>query len=52
MVDLEEVDDLLFKYDYVAIYYVFFMKCVFLLRDINDVYKMGDGDRVFSNLKF
>ena len=30
----------------------FFMKCALLLRDTNDAYKMGDGDRVTVNAKY
>lgn len=28
------------------------MKVVFILRDIFDVYKMGDGNWIFLNVKF
>lgn len=52
MADLEEADDSSSKYDHVAIYHASFMKCALLLRDTNDAYKMGDGDRVLSNSKF
>lgn len=52
MADLEEPDDSSSKFDNVAIYHASFMKCALLLRDTNDAYKMGDGDRVLSNSKF
>jgi hypothetical protein len=32
--------------DHIALYRASFMKCALLLRDTNDAYKMGDGDRV------
>lgn len=38
--------------DHVAIYRASFMKCALLLRDTNDAYKMGDGNRVTTNAKF
>ncbi|KAK3084067.1 hypothetical protein FSP39_007625 [Pinctada imbricata] len=38
--------------DRVAIYHSSLMKCVLLLRDTNDAYKMGDGDRIMMNAKF
>lgn len=38
--------------DHVAIYRASFMKCALLLRDKNDAYKMGDGNRVTTNAKF
>jgi hypothetical protein len=38
--------------DHIALYRAFFMKCALLLRDTNDAYKMGDGDRVTVNAKF
>lgn len=52
MADLEEPDDSSSKFDHVAINHASFMKCALLLRDTNDAYKMGDGDRVLSNSKF
>jgi hypothetical protein len=38
--------------DHIALYRASFMKCALLLRDTNDAYKMGDGDRVTVNAKF
>lgn len=38
--------------DHVAIYRASFRKCALLLRDTNDAYKMGDGNRVTTNAKF
>ncbi|KAK3099437.1 hypothetical protein FSP39_004353 [Pinctada imbricata] len=38
--------------DRVAIYHSSLMKCALLLRDTNDAYKMGDGDRIMMNAKF
>ncbi|VDI74704.1 Hypothetical predicted protein [Mytilus galloprovincialis] len=40
------------KNDHIALYRASFMKCSLLLRDTNDVYKMGDGDRILLNAKF
>lgn len=50
---MEEVINSLFKKDYIVLYWVLFMKCLLFLWDINDdVYKMGDGERILRNLKF
>jgi len=38
--------------DHIALYRASFMKCSLLLRDTNDAYKMGDGDRILLNAKF
>ena len=38
--------------DHIALYRASLMKCALLLRDTNDAYKMGDGDRVTVNAKF
>jgi len=40
------------KYDHIALYRASFMKCALLLRDTNDAFKMGDGDRILNNAKF
>lgn len=40
------------EYDHIALYRASFMKCALLLRDTNDAYKMGDGDRILCNAKF
>lgn len=52
LANLEECEQDDTKVDYVAIYHASFMKCALLLRDINDAYKMGDGDRVLNTAKF
>ena len=39
------------KTDHVGIYCSSFMKCALLLRDTNDAYQMGDGDRILRNSK-
>ena len=38
--------------DNIALYRASFMKCALLLRDTNDAYNMGDGDRIMDNSKF
>ncbi|KAK3097714.1 hypothetical protein FSP39_012382 [Pinctada imbricata] len=38
--------------DHIATYRAAFMTCAFLLRDTNDAYKMGDGNRITVNAKF
>ncbi|KAK3085817.1 hypothetical protein FSP39_009098 [Pinctada imbricata] len=38
--------------DRVALYHSSLMKCALLVRDTNDAYKMGDGDRIMMNSKF
>lgn len=38
--------------DHIALYRASFLKCSLLLRDIEDSYKMGDGDRVAETAKF
>ncbi|XP_033745062.1 uncharacterized protein LOC117330719 [Pecten maximus] len=38
--------------DHIALYRASFMKCALLLRDIEDAYKMGDGDRITETAKF
>ena len=38
--------------DHIALYRASFMKCTLLLRDTNDAYKMGNGNRVKGNAKF
>ena len=40
------------NYDGVFNYASAFMKVALLYRDITDAYKMGDGDRVFRDIKF
>ena len=40
------------KQDRIAIYRSSFMKCALILRDTNDAYKLGDGDRILRNSKF
>lgn len=40
------------KVDHVAVWRVSFMKHSFLLRDTEDAYHYGDGDRIFRNAKF
>lgn len=40
------------KGDKVVVWWLLFMKVVFILRDIFDVYKMGDGNWIFLNVKF
>lgn len=52
LANLEECEQEDTKVDYVAIYHASFMKCALLLRDINNAYKMGDGDRVLNTAKF
>lgn len=52
MADLGDLEDPSSKLDHVALYHASFMKCALLLRDTNDAYKMGDGDRVLNNAKF
>lgn len=37
--------------DHIAVYPASFMKCAFLLRDTNDAYQMGDGNRILLNSK-
>jgi hypothetical protein len=39
-------------YDGVQNYARAFMKSALLLRDVHDAYKMGDGNRVYRNIKF
>ncbi|KAK3086018.1 hypothetical protein FSP39_012234 [Pinctada imbricata] len=38
--------------DHIATYRASFMTCALLLRDTNDAYKMGDGNRITVNAKF
>lgn len=38
--------------DHIALYRSSFMKCALLLRDTNDAYRMGDGERILLNAKF
>ena len=38
--------------DRVALYRASFMKCALLLRDTNDAYILGDGNRIMDNSKF
>ncbi|XP_021373030.1 uncharacterized protein LOC110463019 isoform X2 [Mizuhopecten yessoensis] len=38
--------------DHIALYRASFMKCALLLRDIEDSYKMADGDRIAETAKF
>ncbi|XP_069136222.1 uncharacterized protein [Argopecten irradians] len=38
--------------DHIAIYRSSYMKCALLLRDIEDAYKMADGDRIAATAKF
>ncbi|XP_033734347.1 LOW QUALITY PROTEIN: uncharacterized protein LOC117323316 [Pecten maximus] len=38
--------------DHIALYRAYFMKCALLLRDTQDAYSMGDGDRLAENAKF
>lgn len=40
------------KEDHVAVWRVSFMKLSLLLRDTEDAYQYGDGDRIFRNAKF
>jgi hypothetical protein len=40
------------KQDHIAIWRSSFMKLALLLRDTEDAYKMGDGNRIFMNAKF
>ena len=40
------------KPDHIALYRSSFMKCALILRDTNDAYRMGDGDRILRNSKF
>lgn len=40
------------KPDRIAIYRASLMKCLLLLKDTNDGYYMGDGDRIMTNAKF
>lgn len=40
------------KPDRIAIYRASLMKCLLLLKDTNDGYSMGDGDRIMTNAKF
>jgi hypothetical protein len=40
------------KPDHIALYRSSFMKCMLLLRDTNDSYTMGDGERIMMNSKF
>lgn len=37
--------------DHIAVYYASFMKCALLLRDTNDAYQIGDGNRILLNSK-
>lgn len=37
--------------DHIAVYSASFMKCALLLRDTNDAYQMGDGNRILLNSK-
>lgn len=39
------------QHDHFAVYSASFMKCALLLRDTNDAYQMGDGDRILLNTK-
>lgn len=49
---MEEVTNSSSKKDHIALYRASFMKCSLLLRDTNDAYKMGDGERILRNSKF
>ena len=40
------------KPDHIALYRSSFMKCALILRDTNDAFKMGDGNRILRNSKF
>lgn len=40
------------KYDHIATYRASFMKMALLLRDTEDAFRMGDGNRIFRNAKF
>lgn len=40
------------QHDHIAVYSASFMKCALLLRDTNNAYQMGDGDRILLNTKF
>ncbi|XP_069105154.1 uncharacterized protein [Argopecten irradians] len=40
------------KIDHIALYRASFMKCALLLRDTQDAYSLGDGDRIVDNAKF
>ena len=40
------------KHDHIALYRSSFMKCALILRDTNDAFKMGDGNRILQNSKF
>lgn len=49
---MEEVTNSSSKKDHIALYRASFMKYFLLLRDTNDAYKMGDGERILRNSKF
>lgn len=40
------------KPDQIALYRASLMNCLLLLKDTNDGYSMGDGDRIMTNAKF
>lgn len=40
------------KPDRIALYRASLIKCLLLLKDTNDGYSMGHGDRIMSNAKF
>lgn len=49
---MKEVTNSSSKKDHIALYRASFMKYSLLLRDTNDAYKMGDGERILRNSKF
>lgn len=51
VINLADTDDTM-KKDHIALYRASFMKCALLLRDTNNAYRMGDGDRILLNSKF